>query len=278
MPATPWRVAIISVVPRVVGELDRLIRASGHEPAVVITQRRAGRQALPLPFVAAHVADDPEGLDVVFAASKRSLARILRAYEVDVAFCCGFSWVIPPDAIVAPPLGIVNSHPSLLPRYRGPFPLAWAIRNGDSEAGVTFHLMDATLDTGNVLAQAAFPLHDDDTSESVWRRVDEASSNLVPLVFERLARGERGDPQGAGEYCGPFEDAYRHVDPARTTVEVHRQVRAWGFVPPVVARGPLLERNGETVRVVRSSLSRADGGEPLECADGLLWIVETEPA
>ncbi len=57
-----------------------------------------------------------------------------------------------------PRLGIVNGHPSLLPRYRGPFPIAWAIRNGETEIGMTFHLMDAAFDTGNVLAQKAVPL------------------------------------------------------------------------------------------------------------------------
>ena len=70
-----------------------------------------------------------------------------------------------------PPLGIVNGHPSLLPRYRGPFPLAWAVRNGEREIGLTYHLMDAEFDTGNLLAQAAIPLDDDDTRGDALRAI-----------------------------------------------------------------------------------------------------------
>ncbi len=60
-----------------------------------------------------------------------------------------------------PRLGIVNGHPSLLPHYRGPIPVAWAVRNGETEIGLTYHLMDEQFDTGNVLAQAPIPLDDE---------------------------------------------------------------------------------------------------------------------
>ena len=56
-----------------------------------------------------------------------------------------------------PPLGIVNGHPSLLPRYRGPFPIAWAVRNGETEIGMTFHLHGRGVRHRHVLAQKAIP-------------------------------------------------------------------------------------------------------------------------
>jgi methionyl-tRNA formyltransferase len=182
--------------------------------------------------------------------------------------------------IEAPRLGIVNGHPSPLPRYRGPFPIAWAVRNGENEIGITYHLMDASFDTGNVLAQSSVPLDDDDTWDTVQRKTAVAGLALLPTVFERLARGERGEPQeGEGEYQSVFEDAYFFVDPARAALDIHRQVRAWGFVPPVMPQlGPLLERGDGYVRVTRSSLTDVDGAERLDCSDGPLWIVETEPA
>ena len=65
----------------------------------------------------------------------------------------GFPWKVPADALAVPKLGWLNGHPSLLPRHRGPVPLAWAIRNGDEDFGITFHRMDAELDTGPILAQ-----------------------------------------------------------------------------------------------------------------------------
>ena len=74
-----------------------------------------------MPFAAAHVADDPPELDILFAATKDSLPRLLRAYDLDLAICTGFPWLISQEAIDVPRLGIVNGHPSLLPRYRGRF-------------------------------------------------------------------------------------------------------------------------------------------------------------
>lgn len=277
MPA-PWRVVVITVLPVVAQLYAQLVRDLGHEPVAVLTPRRRAPNAPPNPFAAAHVADDPAELDVLFASSRRSLARLLRACEPDLAICTGFPWLIPAEAIAVPRLGIVNGHPSLLPRYRGPFPVAWAVRNGETEIGLSYHLMDAAFDTGNLLAQTSIPLADDDTEESLFARFPAAAAELLPVVFDRLARGEHGDRQEGGDYQGEFEEAYRTIDPSQTAAEVHRQVRAWSFVPPVAEAGPFLARDDRRVRVRRTSLTEVEGAERLECADGPLWLVETEPA
>ena len=85
----------------------------------------------------------PDGLDVVIPAARDRMAPLLRGYDPDLLLCLGFPWKIPPDALEVPRLGAVNGHPSLLPDYRGPSPVAWAIRNGETEIGYTFHRMDA---------------------------------------------------------------------------------------------------------------------------------------
>jgi methionyl-tRNA formyltransferase len=278
MGAAPWRVAIITVLPVVAQTYSETIRRYGHEPVAVITPRRRALTAPPMPFAAAHVADDPPELDILFAATRHSLTRLLRAHEPDLAICTGFPWLISQETIDVPRLGIVNGHPSLLPRYRGPFPIAWAIRNGETEIGMSFHLMDAAFDTGNVLAQKAVPLHDDDTGETLYDRFPPVVDELLPIVFARLAAGDRGDPQDGGEYQSMFEKEYWTIDPSQTAAEVHRQVRAWSFVPPILPeRGPILDLGGERVRVTRTSRTEVADATRLECADGPLWIVESEP-
>jgi methionyl-tRNA formyltransferase len=232
-----------------------------------------------MPFAAEHVADDPPELDILFAATKHSIAGLLRAYEPDVALCTGFPWLIPAEAIAVPKHGIVNGHPSLLPRYRGPFPIAWAVRNGETEIGLSYHLMDADFDTGNVLAQTPIPLADDETDETLFERFPAIAAELLPVVFDRIARGDRGDPQLGGEYQSSFEDDYRFVDLTQTAAEVHRQARAWSFMPPIVPdAGPILERAGTSVRLVRTSLTEVAGAERLDCADAPVWIVESAEA
>jgi methionyl-tRNA formyltransferase len=278
VPQAPWRVVIITVLPVVAQGYSEAIRSLGHEPVAVITPRRRALDASPMPFAAAHVADDPPELDVLFAATKHSMTRLLRAHEPDLAICTGFPWKLSQETIDVPPLGIVNGHPSLLPRYRGPFPIAWAVRNGETEIGMTFHLMDAAFDTGNVLAQKAIPISEDETDVTLFERYPAIVAELMPIVFERLAAGDRGDPQEGGEYQSMFERGYWTIDPSQPAVEVHRQVRAWSFIPPVLPDlGPILELDGERVRVTRTSLTEVEGATPLQCADGPVWIVESQP-
>jgi methionyl-tRNA formyltransferase len=275
--SSSWRVAIICVVPRIARAYATLLRGLGHEPVCVITPRRMRPGTPTPPFVFDLVDQDDHELDILFAASQRSLVRLLSAYDLDLALCTTFPWRISQEAIDVPRLGIVNGHPSLLPRYRGPYPVAWAIRNGETEIGLSYHLMDATLDTGNLLAQTRVPLEDEDDFETLMERLLPLAEELVPVAFERLARGDRGDPQDGGEYQSGFEDDYRYVDLTQPAADVHRQSRAWRFMPPIPGRGPILERNGAQVRLVSTSLVQVDGAERLDCADRPLWILETEP-
>jgi methionyl-tRNA formyltransferase len=278
MPAAPWRVVIITVLPVVAKGYAEIIRALGHEAVAVITPRRRAMGAPPMPFAAEHVADDPQELDVLFPATKHSIAPLLRAYEPDLALCTGFPWLIPAEAIAVPTHGIVNGHPSLLPRYRGPFPVSWAVRNGETEIGLSYHRMDAAFDTGNVLAQAPITIFDDDTNESLFGRFPALTAELLPIVFDRLARGDGGEPQEGGEYQSVFEDDYRFVDLGQTAEEVHRQTRAWGFMPPILPdMGPILDRDGTRVRLLRTSLGEVAGADRIDCADGPLWVIEQTP-
>ena len=92
----------------------------------------------------------------------RRSSRCCAPTSPDLLLCWGFPWKIPLSALQVPRLGSVNCHPALLPRHRGPVPLAWALREGDGQYGVTWHRMDAELDTGAILAQAVVPMEDDD--------------------------------------------------------------------------------------------------------------------
>lgn len=257
------RVVILTqIVPVVVG-YSELATALGHEVPAVIVGRPFHQPAEE--FVRAAGTSD-----VVFAGSKHSIGPLLRAYEADVGLCTGFPWLITQDAIDVPPLGIVNGHPTLLPKGRGPHPWAWAVRNGETEIGLTYHYMDATFDTGNILAQKAVPIGPDDTEEALIPHFQQAAMELLPEVFAKLEAGDPGVPQADGEYQQAFEDEYAIVDPSQPAAEVHRQVRAWSFMPESKRIGPVHQGR----RLVRTSLVEVDGAERLECGDGPLWIVE----
>lgn len=267
------------ILPVAIG-FDAVLRDARHEPIALLTMRDIENRYGPEFTLDALLRGVPADLDVVIPSRRAAIAPLLEALRPDLVVCMGFPWKIPPDALAVPPLGWLNGHPSLLPRHRGPVPIAWAIRNGDAEVGVTFHRMDAELDTGPILAQQSLPLGDYVVPDEFYARMGPVVMQTLALALERIAAGDPGTPQpDGGEYESflPQEDAY--LDPSRPAVELHRLVWAWRYTVPVgPVRGALVELDGETVRVLASSLARVDGARVLECADGPLWLVTTEPA
>src|SRR5204863_146889 len=88
------------------------------------------------------------------------------------------------------------------------------VRNGETEIGMTYHLMDETFDTGGIPAQKPVPLAEDEDLDSLWPKLGATSAELLPLVFERLARGETGEPQEGGEYQSLFDETHA-LDPVK---------------------------------------------------------------
>jgi methionyl-tRNA formyltransferase len=269
-------VLIAQIVPAVQG-LYAMLRAAGHETVAVLCTRSGAERYGELESFLREI---PTDLDVVMPAARDRIAPLLRAYEPDVVFCGGFPWKIPAEALAVPKLGAVNGHPSLLPRYRGPSPVAWAIRKGETEIGFTFHRMDPELDTGTILAQAPVPLDDEHSWDELAPKLVATVTELFPRMLERIERGDPGDPQdeASASYYSFFEPEYAWIDWSKPRDEIARQVRAWRFHSLIPGdRGALANLDGDTVRVLRVSV-QPDGGREMECGDGKIWIVETEPA
>jgi methionyl-tRNA formyltransferase len=283
------RVVIISMAPKAVGGYAQLLQALGHETAGVLTMRNSRR----LEAVPQVIENTPVGIDTVVVGSKERVAPLLRSYEPDLALCSGFGWKLDAEALAVPRLGIVNGHPSLLPRWRGPNPFAWTLRSGDAELGFTFHLMDEGFDTGPILAQGSVPLTADDSMSTLFERLPELAGRLLPKALARIEAGDRGDPQPdeGATYAPRFEDDYAEIDWRRPAREVHNQVRSW-FLPTVSGiMGPLTTLDGERVRVLETKLvdaeassepgtilERDDEGLLVACGDGAIRVLRTEPA
>jgi methionyl-tRNA formyltransferase len=273
------KVVLVSQVPQASHGLTGLLRALGHEPVALLCSREhAGRYGGD--SFDELVRDAPESLDVVIPATRAGIAPLLRRYEPDLLLCAAFPWKIPPDALAVPRLGAVNGHPSLLPHYRGPNPVAWAIRSGETEIGFTFHRMDAELDTGPILAQATVELADEHSWEELGPKLNGLVAELLPRALARVEEADPGDPQpqGSGSYLPFLEPEYVWIDWSKPALDVYRQVRAWRFASAADERGALTELDGERVRVLRVSLEPVESGRAMECGDGTIWIVETEPA
>lgn len=274
-------VTICSIAP-LAHALVGTLRELGHVPVAVLGPRRDGNREMP-PHLVLTEASAPAGVDLLFARDKHAIEPLLRAYAPDLMLCSGFPWKIPQAALDVPRLGSVNQHPALLPRHRGPIPLAWTVREGDPVWGMTWHYMDAELDTGNLLAQGSIPVLDDDVSiDEFAPRIQALAMGLLPQALDRVMAGDPGDrqPEDGATWAGHFEDDdYVRIDWSHAARAIHNQVRAWRLTFGMSGlRAPLAEIDGEEVVVIETQLSDPGGdARRVECGDGLLWVVSTEP-
>lgn len=273
------RAVIYSMIPAAILGLAEAARASGLEPVAVLTPRDvrsdedAGRRA-------SVVSETPADIDVCLVADKADLVRLTAAYEPAIGLCAGYRWLLPPEVLAIPTLGVVNSHPALLPRHRGPYPFAWAIREEDAELGLTLHLMDETFDTGPVLAQGSRPMPADQRIGSLVTVLQELARELYPAALRRVLAGDRGDPQRSEgvTWAGPFGDDYVELDHGKTRAELLRQVRAWQVMFDTSVVGPVATIEGRRLHVKDASLDEPDDPDTLrlDAADGPLWLTSVD--
>ncbi|MFJ2674626.1 methionyl-tRNA formyltransferase [Streptomyces sp. NPDC087525] len=277
------RVILVSYSAQGFAVLRAVCERAGHTPVAYLharSLRPGGPTKTGAGPVIGEIADGiPPGVDLLLPGSKKVLAKTLRGYDADLMICYGFPWKFPPSALRATSLGAINVHTSMLPKYRGPIPVNWAIRNGDPEIGVSIHWMDEEFDSGGILIQeSGIALDDDVLPARVWSAVDGFISRLLPTALARAADGFPGTPQCAAHasYAGWMEPEFSRIDWGHSRGRIHHQVRATRFGSSGRS-GPTAWVAGEWIRVVRTSLEPADGVE-VTCADGPLWITESMPA
>ncbi|WP_019545895.1 methionyl-tRNA formyltransferase [Streptomyces sulphureus] len=282
----PLRIVLLSHSVESFARTHAVCTAAGHRPLAHVYARSL-RPAAPVREGAPETAADltaaiPRGVDLFLPGRAGNLAAPLAGYRPDLVVCNGFPWRLPPALLAVPTLGTLNIHTSLLPRYRGPIPVHWAIRNGDRETGVTVHWMDETFDTGPVLVQrGGVPLPDRFDPDGLLDELDALGAELLAEALPLAAAGAPGEPQRERDasYAGWMEDSFHHVDWSRPAHRVHHQVRTFRLGVPG-ARGPLAEVSGRRLRLLGTSLEpqRSDGRAlRVECGDGPLWITEYEP-
>src|SRR6185295_1949243 len=150
---------------------------------VVVTQRTRRdevygyRATLDLCVEKAVAVHTPKALDEAFLCKVEQLAP-------DLVICAYYPRIFPRRLIDIPPLGCVNVHPGLLPHYRGTFPTPWCILNNETEIGVTLHVMDEGIDTGDILVQRSYPIGPDETGHELYRRSMKLCADLLIENFD----------------------------------------------------------------------------------------------
>ena len=172
--------------------LDALC-SSGHDVAAVYTRpdRPAGRgRRLSPPPVKVYA--EQHGISVLQPASLRQGGAIetLSSLEPQAMVVAAYGRILPPEMLRVAPLGVLNVHPSLLPRYRGPSPVTEAILDGESKVGVTVMLLDEGMDTGPILARKETHVFPEEAADQLTLRLFALGAELLTEVLPAWESGE----------------------------------------------------------------------------------------
>ena len=235
---------------------------AGYEVASVVTQpdRPAGRgRTLASPPVAVWARD--HDVPVLQPPSLRppEVAEQLAALAPDAMVVASYGRILPPPLLAIAPMGCLNVHPSLLPRHRGPSPVAEAILEGDEVTGVTIMLLDESMDTGPIVAQEEVAIGPDDTAGVLTASLFALGGELMARTLHAWSEGRiDAIPQDETQatYSRKLEKADGELDFTRTAAQLYNQVRAMDPWP-----GASTTFKGATLKVLRSTALPSVAGD-----------------
>ena len=266
--------------------LERIVEA-GHQVLTVVTQpdRPRGRGQHPAP---PPVKEAALRLNLPVYQPERvrrpEAVEHLRALAPEAMVVVGYGQIIPQSVIDLAPLGIINVHASLLPKYRGAGPIQWAIINGEARTGVTTMRIDAGLDTGDMLLKAETDIGIEETAVELGQRLAVMGADLLVETLDGLARGAiTPQPQNSAEATlAPLlkkEDGV--IDWRQPAVAIHNRVRGLQPWP-----GASTAFRGQTLHIWRSRVRTEPAPAPgrfltlkpavVACGEGALELVELQ--
>ncbi len=244
--------------------LDALV-AAGHDVAAVFTRpprpahrgRRETRSAV-------HQRAIDLGLSVQTPAERRGAidAAQIAALGADIAVVAAYGVILSQAVLDALPLGCLNIHASLLPRWRGAAPIQRAILAGDRETGVAIMQMAAGLDTGPVRAVAATPIAGKTATALTAELAEMGARLMVAVLADRAGHPARAQPDAGVLYAPKVTKDESRIDWHLAAVQVERMVRAFADAP-----GAWFDIAGERVRLLAAEVA-APSDEPAAVRPG----------
>ncbi|NNM64651.1 MAG: methionyl-tRNA formyltransferase [Burkholderiales bacterium] len=228
----------------------RDLLAAGFELPLVLTQpdRPAGRGLQVQPSAVKRVAvahglplTQPRGLrlDGRWRDDAAAACEALRRTGPDVLVVAAYGLILPQWLLDLPPLGCVNIHASLLPRWRGAAPIHRAIEAGDGETGISIMRMDAGLDTGAVYRMQDMPIAPDDTTASLHDKLAALGGRLLLQTLADLQAGvaePTAQPVGDATYAAKIDKREAWLDWSLPADVLERRIRAFQPAPGTQTR------------------------------------------
>ena len=230
-PPLPRRLVYFGTPAFAVPPLEALVKA-GFEIPLVVTQpdRSRGRKQTPVPPPVKISALDM-GLSVAQPTNpnEAEFLEVLRQAAPNLIVTAAYGRLLTKRLLSVPSLGCINLHASLLPKYRGAAPVAWAILRGETVTGITIMLMDEGMDTGPILRQRECLIQPDDTTETLTLKLARMGAGILPDTIRDYAGGTLHpipqEDRHATE-APPLKKADGGIDWRKTAIEIERHLRA----------------------------------------------------
>lgn len=198
----------------------------------------------------------------------------LRALQADIGVLVAYGRIVPQSVIDIFPCGIVNIHPSLLPKYRGSTPIESAILNQDSETGVSVMQLDAAMDAGDIYAQNSLPLNGDETKFDLYATLSKIGKDLLMNTLPRILDGTlKPTPQDneKATYCQMFTKNDSLLQPEKLTAEeADAKIRAHLNFPKTK-----LTINSHTIVIIKAHIAQsAESALHLKCKNNSILAID----
>lgn len=271
--------------------LDALL-ASRHQVVGVFTQpdRPAGRGKKLQPSPVKVLAGE-HNIPVYQPVSLRKPEgqQWIADLNADVMVVVAYGLILPEAVLTLPRLGCINVHGSLLPRWRGAAPIQRALWAGDKQTGITIMQMDVGLDTGDMLTKLTCPIHDDDTSESLYQTLAALGPEGLLMTLDQLAAGT-AQPEvqdnTLATYAEKLSKEEARLDWSLSACQLARCIRAFNPWPVswlVIDEQPVKVWKACVIETSEPTqpgtvLSATKQGIDIATGDGVLRLLSLQPA
>ncbi|MBM7581897.1 methionyl-tRNA formyltransferase [Caldicoprobacter guelmensis] len=218
--AIPSLEAIVSSGHKLIGVVTQPDKPKGRGKKLASPPVKEWATARNIPVYQPEKVRDPEFI------------KILRGLAPDLIVTAAYGQILPKEILDIPPLGCVNVHASLLPKYRGSSPIQQALMDGETETGITIMYMDVGMDTGDIILQKSIPIYPDEQAGELHDRLAVLGGQALA---EALKMFENGRPEGRPQehdkatYCKKIDKSMGNIDWTQSAIRIKNLVR--GLTP-----------------------------------------------
>ena len=248
---------------------DALLADEHYEICALILPQAHVRKPFPITVQA-----QKHNIEIRQVQKGAELLPIIEEFKPEVGVLAAFGKLVPESVINAIPAGILNIHPSLLPKYRGTTPIETALLNGDDETGVSIMRLAKEMDAGNVLAQASVKITTETTKQSLYEELSTLGAKLLLDVLPgALAKNAPETAQNDAEatFTSKLSKDLALLKPAEKAAKtLYNEVRAYAGFPK--SKTVLLDIPC-TITVAHVA-DQASTELDLLCADGKYLVID----